>query len=67
MPLPLGLRFVAYKQFSGGMYPTFAFVLAKSIVALPIAIIETAAFGVIIFFMVCPLLPPRARTCGPPF
>lgn len=41
-----------YKHINAGMYPPWAYTLSATIVQLPTAVAETAAFSVILYFMV---------------
>lgn len=45
------LQYNAYKAISSGMYPPMAYVLASSLVHIPIALAETAIFSIVLYFM----------------
>jgi ABC-type multidrug transport system ATPase subunit len=52
LPYAVENKYVGYKHMSSGMYPAWAYSLAASLVQLPVAAVETAAFSVILYFMV---------------
>ena len=52
VPFAVEYKFIAYKHVQAGMYPPWAYTLAATIVQLPTAAIESAAFSVILYFMV---------------
>lgn len=52
VPFAVEYKFIAYKHIQAGMYPPWAYTLSATIVQLPTAAVETAAFSVILYFMV---------------
>jgi ABC-type multidrug transport system ATPase subunit/ABC-type multidrug transport system permease subunit len=52
VPFAVEYKFIAYKHIQAGMYPPWAYTLAATIVQLPTAAVESAAFSVILYFMV---------------
>ena len=51
-PFAVEYKYIAYKHIQAGMYPPWAYTLAATIVQLPTAAVESAAFSVILYFMV---------------
>jgi energy-coupling factor transporter ATP-binding protein EcfA2 len=51
-PFAVEYKYIAYKQIQAGMYPPWAYTLSGTIVQVPTAAIESAAFSVILYFMV---------------
>jgi ABC-type multidrug transport system ATPase subunit len=52
LPYAVENKYVGYKHMASGMYPAWAYSLVASLVQLPVAAIETAAFSLILYFMV---------------
>jgi ABC-type multidrug transport system ATPase subunit/ABC-type multidrug transport system permease subunit len=51
-PFAVEYKYIAYKHIQAGMYPPWAYTLSGTIVQLPTAAVESAAFSVILYFMV---------------
>ena len=52
VPFAVEFKYTAYKQISSGMYPAMAYVLAATVVHIPIAAIESGIFSAIFYWMV---------------
>lgn len=50
-PFAVEYKFVAYKHVKAGMYPPWAYTLSATLMQVPTAAIETAAFSLILYFM----------------
>ena len=51
-PFAVEYKYIAYKHIQAGMYPPWAYTLSGTIVQIPTAAVESAAFSVILYFMV---------------
>ena len=52
VPFAVENKYIAYKHIAAGMYPPLGYVLVGTVVHIPIAMVETAVFSCVLYWMV---------------